>query len=781
MKTTLRTSRCQAASHILHRASPVLLPILFFLVLCFGHESTSRPTFLILAGLMLVLGVVRFRSLQERMALPLIALTTLVVMGGISTFYAVSGKFALAEFLNVAVAFCAAVLLLLLFPGEGTAPGRAIAGVLEGACALVGLFSIDLISTRLLTNPLYAFFTSLSSTFMSTAGVEPGVRMTSIFGNPNIFAGCVGIGVLLSLSLVLSSQRKGERRAHLCCLYINSTAFLLAFSMGATASIAVAFAVFLLLEHKDRRGDLFLLMVNTLILAAACVAVCSMVALDAWNGIQPIPLLCLAVGCALLCLTYEQICCRLAQSLRGKGKLLAAMTTVILVLLAGFVVAAYHMTGPVRLTANESLNRAAYPAPGNYTLSAVGGEGVQVSIRSQNKHETMMHTHTELYSGALNEAQFTVPEDSMVVYFVLTSKQDTRLEQVLYSGAAGQGSLPLNYLLLPDFIANRLQGLFANQNAIQRTVFFEDGIKIFKMRPVFGFGLGAFMSVAQSVQDFYYETRYVHNHYIQTLFETGLVGLVLFLSLLGLSAACVLKARKKEDFHPLTPALGAALVFIAIHSGVEMVFSVFCYLPLAFGVFVLINLCCGQTLPRPNKSVCTVVCLLVAVLVLIFAFFLNRNMTARRITDQSKSFSTYDRAAAMDPFEWKDYAINYMLSSARGDVSDAVRQRGAYYAQRLDAGFSNIVYLRLTEYYLSIGQLEQAMAMAQIHAGYIAASSKEWCNLMDLLAQHAQKDPVFLDGVTQLSAMLDHWNQNHIGHIELDEQAQAFVNWALAQ
>ena len=175
----------------------------------------------------------------------------------------------------------------------------------------------------------------------------------------------------------------------------------------------------------------------------------------------------------------ETFCFCLKPALRGKGRLLAAMTTVILVLLAGFVVAAYHMTGPVRLTAGESLNRAAYPAPGSYTLSAVGGEGVQVSIRSQNKHETMMHTHTELYSGALNEAQFTVPEDSMVVYFVLTAKQDTRLEQVLYSGDAGQGSLPLNYLLLPDFISNRLQGLFANQNAIQRTVFFNDGMKVF--------------------------------------------------------------------------------------------------------------------------------------------------------------------------------------------------------------------------------------------------------------------------------------------------------------
>ncbi len=782
MKTSTRRSPAtlSALTRSLHRASPVVLPVLFFLIMCLGHHSTARPTLLILAGLVLVLGIVRFRTLRDRIHLPLIALTLFVTMGGVSTFYAVSGKFALEEFLGIAVAFCAGALLLLL-PGEGTAPARKIASVLAWASALAGLFSIDLIATKLLSGTLHVFFSLISSSFMDLTGVEVGVRMISIFGNANIFAGCIGIGVLLSLSLVLSSETKWERRAHVCCLYINSLAFLLAFSMGASASIAVAFPVFLLLEHKDRRGDLFLLMINTLVVAAAGVAVCSVTALDRWDGIQPIPLVCLVVGSALLCLLHELVGCRLARVLAGKGKLLTAMTVTLLVLLVGFLVTAYNVTGPVQLSKGDSLNRAAYPAPGSYTISAVGGENVQVTIRSQNKHETMMHTYTDLYKGALNETSFTVPEDSLVVYFLLSAKQDTTLEQMVYTGPSGEGSVPLGYPLLPGFIANRLQGLFANQNAIQRTVFFEDGIKIFKMRPIFGFGLGAFMSVVQSVQDFYYETRYVHNHYIQTLLETGLVGLFLFVSLLVLSAVCILKARKRDDFHPLTPALGAALVFMCVHAGVEMAFSVYCYLPLAFGVFVLIDLCCGHTLPLPGKQIRTAFCVIGAVLLLVFSFFLTRNMTARNITNQTKSFETYDRAASMDPFEWKDYAINYMLSSTRADAGDAIRQRGDYYARRLDRGHSNIVYLCLTQYYLALGQTEQAMRMAQTHAGYVASSSREWSNLMNTLAQYAKTDPVFLDGVARLVKMMETWNEEHIGHVELDKQAQAFVNWALAQ
>ena len=779
MKTNNSSFRTGLVSQA-NMIAPVLLPILFFLIMCFGHKSTSKITFMVLAGLVLAVGAVRFRALRDRMGLPVLAMSSLVVMGGVSTFYAVSGKFALAEFLNLSVAFLAVILLALLFPEAGIAPPRKIAGVLEGAAALAGLFSIDLISTRLLTGPLFSFFALFSSTFMDPTGAEPGVRMISIFGNGNIFAGCAGIGVLLSLGLSLSSETKKERRVHLCCLYVNSTAFLLAFSLGATGSIAAAFLAYLLLEHKKRKGDLFLLMLKTLVTSAFTVSACSATALKVWDGIQPIPLISLALGCVLLCVVDEFLGCGLARTMQAKGKFLVAIIAAILVLLIGFALTAYNLTGPISLSGGSSVRRSAYPDPGSYTLSAQGGEGITVTIRSQNRHETMMHTYTTLYRGALSQAQFTVPEDSLVVHFVLSSKQDVTLEQLTYESDAVHGKVPLGYPLLPDFIANRLQGLFANQNAIQRTVFFEDGIKIFKMRPLFGFGIGAFMSVAQSVQDFYYETRYVHNHYIQTMLETGLVGLVLFLFVLGICALCVLKTRKKEEFHPLTPTLGAALVFMMIHAGVEMVFSVYCYLPLALGVFLLIDLCCGDALPRPHTSVRAAVCLLLAALTLVFAFFLNRNMTAKRITSQTHSFAIFDRAATMDPFEWKDYALTYILSSIKADVPDDIRQRADHYANRLDCGFSNIVYLRLTEYYLTTGRVAEGMEMAKIHASYIAASSKEWNNLMHLLAQFGTSDPVFLSGMTELTQMMDDWNATHIGTIQLDEQSQHFVDWALS-
>ena len=45
---------------------------------------------------------------------------------------------------------------------------------------------------------------------------------------------------------------------------------------------------------------------------------------------------------------------------------------------------------------------------------------------------------------------------------------------------------------------------------------------------------------------------------------------------------------------------------------------------------------------------------------------------------------------------------------------------------------------------------------------------------MHTLAQYGQANPAFLDGMARLVKMMETWNEEHIGHVELDEQAQAF-------
>lgn len=750
--------------------------LLFLGAVCLTSASTVKMAVLTLTALTLASVFLFFSKLRGRIGAPLLLLAAVVVMDGVSTLYAVSGKFALYEFLKVLAAFCLALLLLAYAPGKDT--GRWIAKVLSGASAIAGLVSIDLLSTRLFSGLVLKVLAVFTPDYGDLAGVEAGVRMTSLFGNPNVFAGIAGLGVLLSLGLAASSKAGAERTAQTAILYINSLAFLLAFSMGASGSIAVAFAAFLLLTRKERRTGLLILMAETLVSTVLAAAVISMTSFQPWKGIQPVPALCTVLGAAALCALDRAFGLRLTRLLEQRRKAVPVLGAALLAALAVFVLATYHLTGPAALEAGGTLRRAAYPDPGAYSLSVESDRPLDLTVESQDQRETMMHTSTVLYSGPASDAAFDVPEGSLVVYFNFAAPEGADIRSAAYAGENGTGRIPLGYKLLPGFIANRLQGLWANENAIQRFVFFADGLKLFLRSPVIGLGMGAFENGVKSVQSFSYATKYAHNHYIQTLAETGVIGLFLFLLLLGgCTAAVVLDRKRAENMYPLTPALGAALVFMACHAATEVVFSTHPYLPMAFGVFALISLCCADALPRPALGVKgqTVSLLTMSVLMVIYAVLLVCNLHAGAVAEAGNSFEALDEAIALDRFEWADYALSYVDSVSGQDVGEDILSRADKYARRLAELDSNTVPIHLAGYYFQTGRTEEAVAMVEKYVGYVSSDAAAWQQAFDLLMRFEEDSDAYRAGVRRTAEMLAQWNAENMEEITVNAEAQALI------
>lgn len=787
--------------------APFLGGLAYFVILCLCGPSSIKGMagWLICGGIVaavaLLVSALSGSRLRDRLSPTVFLLGLICLMGGISTFYAVSGKFALYEFLKPLASLCLVLLLLVLCRGED--PGRSVAQILATASALAGLTSIDLLSTRLVSGGVLGFLGAFTTDYAELSGVEPGVRMTGIFDNPNIFAGVAGLGVLLSLALAVGDvAASGDQRPprwvqifHCALLYINSLAFVLAFSMGASGSIAVAFLVYLLLEIPQRRPALLVLMLETLLLATPAAAVISQVAFQSWSGFQPVPLLLVILGTAGLWALDRFVGARVAKKL--KGKFILAVIAAVLAALVAFGLVAYHWTGDVTLHSGQTLRRAVYPQPGQYSVGYRLGAGdysppsFQVTIESQNQQETMMHTSTVLYQGPLEvpTTSFTVPEDSLVVYFNFTAQTDATLEEVGFVGGPEGHTyeVPLGYPLLPGFIANRLQGLWANQNAIQRLVFFDDGMKLFQRSPVVGLGMGAFENGIRSVQSFDYETKYAHNHYIQTMVETGVIGLVLFVGLLAVSAVCILLARRKRDedgaliCHPLIPALGGALAFMAIHAATEVVFSAYSYLPIAFGVFGLIGLCCSDALPRWNamgKGLKAAFWGIVAAGLLIFGVLLLGNIMARSMVDENPTMDTLITAADTDVFEWADFALSYVNSamSAEEPMSDATRAQADKFAQRLAKVDSNTIPIYLAEYYFRTERPEGGFQMMEKYLNYVSSHAEAWQNAFHILEAYDNGTPEYRLGVLNVEQMLEDWNRDNMGAITPDEQAQAYLD-----
>ena len=750
---------------------------LFFLVLCLSTSVMVKGVALVLMLLTLGSACLVFGKLRERIGLPMLALGALVLMEGVSTLYADVGKFALQEYLYTLAAFCAILLLLCFAPSRGIKPERWIGIVLTGACCLVSLVSIDMLSTHLISGPVLWLLELIVPGFSAYAGVESGVRMTGLFSNANVYAGVAGLGVLLGLGLACSAESARERALHTVILYINALGFLLAFSMGATATIAVAFLVLLALERRERRIGLTALMVQTFVLGVLAAAVISMTSFKAWSGFQPVPMLCVILGAAGLCLADKYAGQPLAQKLAGRGKLIPLIIVVVLAALVVFALAAYNLTGGVTLEAGGTLRRAAYPDPGEYTLETAADGALTVTIESQDRQETMMHTSTVLYSGEADGAAFTVPEDSLVVYFNFFAPEAVKVDAVTFTGAGGSGDVPLGYKLLPGFMANRLQGLWANENAIQRFVFFSDGMKMFRKSPIIGLGLGAFEANLRSVQSFPYDTKYAHNHYIQVLVETGAVGLVLFVGLLACSAACVWYARKKNT-HPMAPALGAALAFMAGHASVEVVFSFAAYLPFAFGCFALISLCCADALPKPKpgKKLRTVSLAVLSGWLGIYAVLLFGNIRAAAIIAKPTiTFDDVEHAITIDRFEWGDYVLTYLNNAADVENMPEIREKADKYAQKLGARMSNSAHYYLAEYYFRTGQPEAAIAALEKYVSFTAADASAWNDAFHLLESYAQDEPLCRDGTRRIAEMLPDWNEENMATISVDEDAADLI------
>ena len=291
---------------------------------------------------------------------------------------------------------------------------------------------------------------------------------------------------------------------------------------------------------------------------------------------------------------------------------------------------------------------------------------------------------------------------------------------------------------------------------------------------MFGLGIGAFENGIKSVQSFYYETKYAHNHYFQTLLETGVTGLVLFLFLLLSSAAAIWKSRKEQSFAPM---LGAIWFFMAGQAVHDIVFSAYAYLPLAYGSFILINLCCGDYIKKPilTKTVKTVTLGVIAACTVVYCGFLAGNMMAKRNVDKNPTLQTLTQSVKLDRFEWADYALAYVTNAMGDNVNPYVRQQADEYAERLAEVNSNTIPIYLAEYYFNSDRTEQGLAMVEKYVDYVASDQRAWQGAFQLLSNYDDGSEIFRNGVVHIADKLDTWNAEKIGTITLDETATAYI------
>lgn len=741
----------------------IIFLVMTLLLLLSGSSSVDSASkvaavcVLTLAIVSLILG--KFNNMPKTAISPIVISTAAyLAIYTISLFYATTGQFALTVF-SYYLGGISVFLLTIFLVNKNSANTRTLLLSLAFAVGIGGIFSIDAASVRGLTTVLESILSPLLQDGAIHLGVfESGTRMTSIIGNPNVFGSLAALATLASAYLFLSSRSKKEKNISTGLLIVNAVSLLYCFSLGSLISLLFAIIGFIVFSGKEERSRVVYVILATIITSFLSVfAGFSGMGKTGALGLLPLlSLLIFALVLVFLLRYIEQFTTKI-NALKRKNILIFSFLVLVIFSAVGF--AAFTISDSYTFDASSgTLKRAVTLAPGaDYQLEVAfrgNRNGIDLVIESQSYDQASTHTSSTLYSGKAtpDPIAFTVPIESRICFINITAPDGTVIDKisVLNSKNHFVKSVNPDYLLLPTFIANRLQGLFVNENAAQRFVFFHDGMKIAAMSPVIGHGPGAFESNILSIQDYYYTTSAPHNHYIQTLDETGIVGLIAFLSIFACCIIALVKKIRTAENRALYSSLFAMLILLIIHTALELTFSLGIYNMAAFLIFALIAANYGQReaiVIQKKRGVVLVskiavnstLCLCIVILVIYLGQFAAFQSVSKAAAagDTAKFLDTLSVAAKLDFTNDMSHKSSY-LAAYSPDLPEAYYTKAQKYAAELERHNSFGTLTVLVNYYAVTGQNEKAYQALNSRQALMRYDAAAWNATFDFYRQNLE-------------------------------------------
>lgn len=761
----------------------------FAVLLFFAMTVQTVPMSLILAAVALVLsfgrgGYARFRG---RLGIPVLGFLAFLILCGAASLYTSFGAYAYGEYAKLLAS--GALGLLLLARGREQNAGGLLFGF-SAVCGVIGLLCIDA-GCR---GPLFRGFASFMEGLGDAAyqsldqATYTGARFDGIYNDANLTGSLMALAVLVGLYLIRTGRKPWERFAACFLTGLSAVAFFTAMSRGAILCFGATLLAYLLIAGKEERLGLFFTMaaMGISMVVFGVVSTSLLAGGSFWGTLAALP------SGVLLWLLNEFPARKAASALAGHGKLLAGVLGGGIAAGIAAVVLALTLTEPFVFTESNFLYRGADVEGGEtYTFSGDWDKSSEITVLvygSTREQELTSVTET-YYNGPLEEASFTVPEDVGHVLMQFRGPAGLELRQVSLSDGT---EIPMAYTLLPDNIANRLQkNIFEDSSFLLRLQYDIDGWTLFKESPLAGHGLGATEGLLTSVQPFFYESLYLHNHLLQVMDETGLLGLAAFLAfILGTAVLLVRQLRKART--PLAAMLLACLVMMNLHGLMEISFSVQMFQCAAFFLLLLPTVCYGTYTEGRKRRAAGIVVLVVSDLWLVISVALlggsllaqkeYRELDAAGMTTGS-FIETLERLDRMDVYNDQSYKVNLMGNALQaGGISN--EGTAARCARELrETGEFDSCYYVAAYYYLPLGQLENFFDVLQEGLLQERSNSEAWNSAMNLCIQaFSQIDPAeadtFAEGVRGIGEAMDRANAYLLVPVALTEENAALLNCA---
>ena len=754
----------------------VCLMAVLFAVFNYSVYAAVYNSYIALAAGVGMLVLLLSRDLRRLKNAPALLLLGYAVFTLLSVVWAMAGKF---------------FLLVLFWRRGGTAFHRGVMGMISGAAALCALVSIEAATTGVTRDFLVAFASVGDNGIQLTA-----MRLNGVFGNANVESAIYAAGILFSLPLVCGAEGKASRALGTAALSLNLLGFFLVCSLGAMACILVALVVYLVSAGNGRAAALLRLAETALPTLAALFLIVRLHS----GGTDALVLPC-ALGSAAVSILLELFAAgRLAAALETRKKAALLVVLGAAALLVIYVAAGLSIHQPQRF--GGELRRSAVLSPGVHTLQIQADGPVNVTILSKNTAEIMTGTFTTLYDGPAVDATFAVPEDSGCD-LTFRGENGVTLSEVTIDGTR---YFELKYPLFPDFLMNRVQpGLITQDSLILRYILWGNGLKLFRLSPIMGHGLGAFETGITRVQDFYFATRYVHNHYIQVLLEGGVIGLALFaagLISLGVGLWKKRKPRREDARFWLYPALCAEFVMLALQMFWDVFMSYYACL-VGFWLFaaLVLRVCAvpedvmASEPDTQSRRRMLPVRLAALIPPLFFMLTVGGNLIVKsrmsaRFATTEEAYQALSQCVNMDLYERNDVMLTYIVTSMNDTKPGGHILQANDYADQLSRVQSNQLPYYLAGYYFNTRDYERCLDEALLSAEYSASDAKMWNQMTALLKQgfidSGRRSPLLDEDGSALSKLLEYkarfdaYNARTLKPIALDEPGQVLFDTAAA-
>lgn len=234
-------------------------------------------------------------------------------------------------------------------------------------------------------------------------------------------------------------------------------------------------------------------------------------------------------------------------------------------------------------------------------------ENYIIRVEEENKYLDTVQVHEikiNSYKGK-KQIEFISSNETTEIAITFNTTYDKAQEGLkINSLKINEEKYVLDYLYLPVNLVKRIESINLNQKSLwERTVFWEDGFKIIKSNPIFGFGGNGWKYNYESFQSYAYSTSEAHSHFLQIWIDYGIIGMILYVAINIYVLYCLIVKWKNKNI----TLIDFAFILLVVHSIID--FDMSFYIIMVIWAILLNITLFNKYNTKSDKLIFVVICI----------------------------------------------------------------------------------------------------------------------------------------------------------------------------